>query len=324
MDWIVAASPQETAGGVLSAETESAAHAAFREHGCILLRGAFPPATVEAMHREYVAQLGMLDLAAMKAQAERPPPNRLIGVGRARYDITLRMTGIFGSTEVFANGLLMQFLRPLLGKDMRLNSLTVVVSHPGSPQQHAHRDNDHLFSEPGVGPNLPVYAVNVAVPLIDVDLQTGPTGVWLGSHRSGQAISVQNQEMKAAPLRRGDAMLLDYRTLHAGMPNLGTQPRPILYLVYARRWFFDDVNYINRIPLDMPLDHYGELPQAVRPLMIRAYSNALLTRPPQAPANGRAMQRPPDEQPKTGKVGRNDPCPCGSGKKYKHCHGRVT
>jgi preprotein translocase subunit SecA len=24
------------------------------------------------------------------------------------------------------------------------------------------------------------------------------------------------------------------------------------------------------------------------------------------------------------KVGRNEPCPCGSGKKYKHCHGRLT
>jgi len=23
------------------------------------------------------------------------------------------------------------------------------------------------------------------------------------------------------------------------------------------------------------------------------------------------------------KIGRNAPCPCGSGKKYKHCHGRV-
>lgn len=23
------------------------------------------------------------------------------------------------------------------------------------------------------------------------------------------------------------------------------------------------------------------------------------------------------------KVGRNDPCPCGSGKKYKHCHGKA-
>ena len=23
------------------------------------------------------------------------------------------------------------------------------------------------------------------------------------------------------------------------------------------------------------------------------------------------------------KVGRNEPCPCGSGKKYKHCHGKA-
>ena len=23
------------------------------------------------------------------------------------------------------------------------------------------------------------------------------------------------------------------------------------------------------------------------------------------------------------KIGRNDPCPCGSGKKYKYCHGRT-
>jgi len=22
------------------------------------------------------------------------------------------------------------------------------------------------------------------------------------------------------------------------------------------------------------------------------------------------------------KIGRNDPCPCGSGKKYKRCHGK--
>jgi preprotein translocase subunit SecA len=24
------------------------------------------------------------------------------------------------------------------------------------------------------------------------------------------------------------------------------------------------------------------------------------------------------------KVGRNEPCPCGSGKKYKHCHGKLS
>ncbi|MEM8792971.1 MAG: preprotein translocase subunit SecA [Pseudomonadota bacterium] len=34
---------------------------------------------------------------------------------------------------------------------------------------------------------------------------------------------------------------------------------------------------------------------------------------------------PDPENPATwGKVGRNEPCPCGSGKKFKHCHGRVT
>lgn len=30
----------------------------------------------------------------------------------------------------------------------------------------------------------------------------------------------------------------------------------------------------------------------------------------------------PRQPMKVAKVGRNDPCPCGSGKKYKYCHGR--
>ncbi|MDR2259130.1 MAG: SEC-C domain-containing protein, partial [Treponema sp.] len=43
----------------------------------------------------------------------------------------------------------------------------------------------------------------------------------------------------------------------------------------------------------------------------------------------RQSARPEGSQPQAAtvvrahpKVGRNDPCPCGSGKKYKHCHGR--
>jgi hypothetical protein len=278
MDWVVAVSPSEVAGGKMTPETDAAARAALQEHGCILLRGAFPPATIEAMHREYIAQLGTLDLAAMEAESMKPPPNRLIGVGRARYDTTLRMTGAFGRPEVFANDLLLNFLRPLLGKDMRLNSFTAVASYPGAPQQQPHRDHDHLFPQPGVAAGLPLYAVNVAVPLIDVDLETGPTGVWLGSHRSGQVVAVTGRDMKASPLQRGDCMLLDYRTLHAGLPNRSVQARPIVYMVYGRRWFFDDINYLNRIPLDLPLERYHELPEAVRPLLVRAFSYAMLTR----------------------------------------------
>ena len=57
--------------------------------------------------------------------------------------------------------------------------------------------------------------------------------------------------------------------------------------------------------------------------------------PPSAPLRG-AAQRPgaPAGAPLTEsagtfvrnerKVGRNEPCPCGSGKKYKHCHGVLS
>jgi hypothetical protein len=322
MDWVVAVSPSEAAAGAMAPETEGAAHAAMQEHGCLLLRGAFPPATIDAMYHEFVSQLGALNAAEMQRVAERPPPNRFAGVGGARYDVTLRMTGAFSRTEVFANDLVIKFLRPLLGRDMRLNSFTVVVAHPGAPRQKAHRDHEHLFQQPGVAPGLPVYAVNVAVPLIDVDLETGPTGVWLGSHRAAHGASVQDSAVTVAPLQRGDCMLLDYRTLHAGMPNQSARARPVVYMVYSRRWFFDDVNYINRIPLDMSLDLYNELPATLHPLMVRAYSHALRAR--WLEAEIRARLAPPDGNAPAsgGKVGRNDPCPCGSGKKYKHCHGR--
>jgi preprotein translocase subunit SecA len=45
------------------------------------------------------------------------------------------------------------------------------------------------------------------------------------------------------------------------------------------------------------------------------YDSALgADEPPQKPQPARAGQ----------KIGRNDPCPCGSGRKYKHCHGKLS
>ena len=40
----------------------------------------------------------------------------------------------------------------------------------------------------------------------------------------------------------------------------------------------------------------------------------------------RRASGPPDpaDPSSWGKVARNAPCPCGSGKKYKHCHGRLA
>jgi preprotein translocase subunit SecA len=53
-----------------------------------------------------------------------------------------------------------------------------------------------------------------------------------------------------------------------------------------------------------------------------AYADAT---PAMSGGNGgvqRAVDRDPNNPATWGKVGRNEVCPCGSGKKYKHCHGR--
>jgi preprotein translocase subunit SecA len=46
--------------------------------------------------------------------------------------------------------------------------------------------------------------------------------------------------------------------------------------------------------------------------------------PGSAAARPQAPPRNPADPQSWGKVGRNEPCPCGSGKKYKHCHGRYA
>jgi preprotein translocase subunit SecA len=54
---------------------------------------------------------------------------------------------------------------------------------------------------------------------------------------------------------------------------------------------------------------------------------ALATSTIAAPADGGrvpAVERKPNDPASWGKVGRNEACPCGSGKKYKHCHGRLA
>ncbi|MBA4782895.1 MAG: preprotein translocase subunit SecA [Rhizobiales bacterium] len=46
-------------------------------------------------------------------------------------------------------------------------------------------------------------------------------------------------------------------------------------------------------------------------------------RPAPAPVAAQAGERDPENPASWGKVGRNEACPCGSGKKYKHCHGAL-
>ncbi len=55
-----------------------------------------------------------------------------------------------------------------------------------------------------------------------------------------------------------------------------------------------------------------------------AFANAPLAPAFAGNGNGARDERNPRDPTSWGKVGRNEVCPCGSGKKYKHCHGRFA
>ena len=277
MDLLVPVSEAERTRGELNSATARAAYAALANWGAVILRGAFATGTIDGLRSEFAAQFGGQDLAGMKALADQPPPTAVTEVGLARFEIVLRMAGAFGP-QIYANPIITKLLAPLMGGDMRLSGFTAVASYPGADAQRMHRDHAHLFGDRGVGPQLPVYAVNVAVPLVDVDEQTGPTALWPGSHRWPDGVQPPPNSMAVLPFQRGDAILIDYRTAHAGMPNQSAAARPILYMVYARPWFFDDVNHPGRSPLNMDLAEFSALPDETKPLLLRAYAQAMRAR----------------------------------------------
>ena len=75
-------------------------------------------------------------------------------------------------------------------------------------------------------------------------------------------------------------------------------------------------------PIEMHASHVDpvtgeeEVPEAFS----SPYGQAIVT-----PSRAQAAEGRNPEDPSTwGRVGRNEPCPCGSGLKYKHCHGKIS
>lgn len=54
-----------------------------------------------------------------------------------------------------------------------------------------------------------------------------------------------------------------------------------------------------------------------------SYGGALSEEPDQATVEADQDDKAQPFVRQSGKVGRNSPCPCGSGKKYKNCHGKI-
>src|SRR5579864_5630217 len=70
-NWIVTVSESEALSQAFAPPTESAAQAAFSQHGCVLLRGAFPLAMVNLKSPSFCS----------RSQAERPHILRVLAIG---------------------------------------------------------------------------------------------------------------------------------------------------------------------------------------------------------------------------------------------------
>jgi preprotein translocase subunit SecA len=85
-------------------------------------------------------------------------------------------------------------------------------------------------------------------------------------------------------------------------------------------------NEVTKTLMTVRIDSGDQIEQAAQAIEERAeqISNVTYTAPDES---GEAQTVAADKagmQPAFGPVGRNEPCPCGSGKKYKHCHGKLA
>ena len=98
--------------------------------------------------------------------------------------------------------------------------------------------------------------------------------------------------------------------------------------IFARHYLEQDVEAVDESRAQGRIQARHD--EALSPVAAAAPALASGGGPAPAPGGlvGAAGAPPPPAQPTPfvraeKKVGRNEPCPCGSGKKYKHCHGRL-
>jgi len=226
-------SASERAAGAFDGEAVARAARCVRTDGALIIEDLVDVARVAGARRAFLERYaGYLD--------NRGREDALL-VGERRIMVTVELEPPFDDPQLFANPWLMPILSAALDDDFVLGAFGVVCSLPGAPSQHRHRDGASLFPGLGLDSILPAAAITVAMPLLEMNDLNGTTAIWPGSHRDPNP-SAPDPELTPV-VREGSAVLWDYRVMHGGTPNRSAVPRPLLYLVYCRPWFFDHRNF---------------------------------------------------------------------------------
>ena len=143
----------------------------------------------------------------------------------------------------------MPLVHAALGADAALTHFGCMLSFPGSATQPWHSDGPHVLSHGDERFVAPLHALNVFVPLVDLTPSNGPTDYVPTSHMDYDA----KTGSKTPSFKAGSALLFDYRLKHRGLGNTGDEPRPLLYITYAKPFFLDVYNFDRRRYKSLPV-----------------------------------------------------------------------
>ncbi|WP_181443574.1 phytanoyl-CoA dioxygenase family protein [Porphyrobacter sp. YT40] len=158
-------------------------------------------------------------------------------------------------------------LTAALGPDFVFDSWGVINALPGAEEQHWHRDGGILFPGHPLENMLPATAVTLAIPLVEMNDETGTTGFARRTHRAGDHPEVPDYEPRV-PV--GDALLWDYRVFHKGMTNRSAIARPLIYATLCRDWWSDTQNHEGQARLLFRRTAWETLDPALQPRFARA------------------------------------------------------
>ena len=251
---IIRLSEDELTASALDPATRLLARQVFASKGVLVIENAFAPEFIVSLQNAFVT-----DNARHLVDRET---DETLKVGDKRITVPVEIAGKFNTPQLYANPFVFPLVQDMLGAECILGSFGAVTALPRAEDQHVHRDHPYLFHDEVIDTLLPAYAINVVVPLVNINEYQGTTRVWPGSHRVWSNDEARQLRSEDPVAQIGSCILMDYRLLHGGTANHSEQARPILYLVYHRPWFKDYVNFVKVRELLVSVEEHVNIPEA--------------------------------------------------------------
>ena len=231
---------------------DHAAEELWREGVCRLEDAVDPAVLADCLAH---LQAGHPRLFKPEATAEK------LFVSTGRFYTAVEIDAALARREVLLPAAVERVLTAALGPDFVFDSWGVINALPGAEEQHWHRDGGILFPGHPLETMLPATAVTLAIPLVEMNDETGTTGFARRTHRAADHPEVPDHEPRV-PV--GDALLWDYRVFHKGLTNRSAIARPLIYATLCRDWWSDTQNHEGQARLLFARSAYTALDPALQ------------------------------------------------------------